>query len=82
MRATTLDATKLTGVHALNAGNTIDLMASVPIGELGSFPSQTNSRLPGAALVASASASGNESATEPMLLAQGAVVLKPVYVRN
>jgi len=82
MRAITLDATKLTGVHALNAGDQIDLMASIPVGELGSFQSQYNSRLPGAALVATASSDRSNSATEPMLLAQGAVVLKPVYVRN
>lgn len=82
MRAITLDATKLTGVHALNAGDQIDLMASVPVGELGAFQSQHNGRLPGAALVAAASSRGEEAATEPMLLAQGAVVLKPVYVRN
>ncbi|MBM3998814.1 MAG: hypothetical protein FJ297_04590 [Planctomycetes bacterium] len=82
MRAVTLDATKLTGVHALNAGDQIDLMASVPVGEVGSFQSRHNSRLPGAALVAPASSKGPDSATEPMLLAHGAVVLKPVYVRN
>lgn len=82
MRAVTLDATKLTGVHALNAGDTIDLMANVPVGEVGAFQSQHNSRLLGAALVASTSSGGADSATEPMLLAQGAVVLKPVYVRN
>jgi len=82
MRAITLDATKLSGVHALNAGDQIDLMASVPVGELGAFQSHQNSSLPGAALVASTSSRSQESATEPMLLAQGAVVLKPVYVRN
>jgi hypothetical protein len=82
MRAITLDATKLTGVHALNAGDQIDLMASVPVGELGSFQSQFGSRLPGATLVATASSGSADAATEPLLLAQGAVVLKPVYVRN
>lgn len=82
MRAITLDASKLTGVHALNAGDTIDLMASVPVGDLGSFQSSASSRLPGAALVSSASLKQPAAATEPMLLAQGAVVLKPVYVRN
>ena len=81
MRAITLDATKLTGVHALNAGDHIDLMASVPVGELGDFQSQNNRPLPGAARVSSA-ASGQPGASEPFLLAQGAVVLKPVYVRN
>ncbi len=32
MRAITLDATLLTGVHSLNAGDQIDLLASVPAG--------------------------------------------------
>jgi hypothetical protein len=40
MRAITLDASKLTGVHALNSGDRIDLMASVPAGELGAVQSQ------------------------------------------
>lgn len=33
MRAITLDATRLTGVHSLGAGDLIDLLASVPLGE-------------------------------------------------
>ena len=82
MRAVTLDATKLTGVHALNAGDQVDLMASVPIGELSSFQSLHNSRLTGAAMAGTPSSNQSASATEPMLLAQGATVLKPVYVRN
>ncbi|MEX0819497.1 MAG: hypothetical protein WD070_07880, partial [Pirellulaceae bacterium] len=83
MRAVTLDATKLTGVHALNAGDRIDLMASIPLGDAGSFDAQSSSSLPGAALVASASSrSSRDTATEPMLLAHNAMVLKPVYVRN
>ncbi len=83
MRAVTLDATKLTGVHALNAGDRIDLMASIPLGDAGSFNAHSTSSLPGAALVASSSnPSSRGSATEPMLLAQNATVLKPVYVRN
>ena len=84
MRAVTLDATKLTGVHALNAGDQIDLIASVPTIEVGSFNSQYDSRLPGAALVAPASSESSKqnAVTEPVLLAQNALVLKPVYVRN
>jgi hypothetical protein len=83
MRAVTLDATKLTGVHALNAGDRIDLMASVPASELGSFQSQYQSHLPAAALVASPSGDRrSDAAVEPVLLAQNAVVLKPVYVRQ
>lgn len=64
MRAITLDATKLTGVHALGAGDQIDLMASFPV-DVGSEDSKKNERT-----------------SEPHLLAQRAVVLKPVYVRN
>ncbi len=83
MRAITLDASKLTGVHALNSGDRIDLMASVPAGELGAFQSQYQGRLPAAALVASSSGDRRaDSATEPVLLAQNAIVLKPVYVRQ
>jgi hypothetical protein len=33
MRAITLDATRLTGVHSLGAGDLIDLLASIPMGE-------------------------------------------------
>ena len=79
MRAITLDATKLTGVHSLNAGDQIDLIANVMVQE-GSLPGAS---LPGAAFVgASTQARKTEAKTEPVLLTQGAIVLKPVYVRN
>lgn len=75
MRAITLDATKLTGVHALGAGDQIDLLASFPV-DAGSADS-------GSLLVSGQSSSGKKGeASEPHLLAQKAVVLKPVYVRN
>lgn len=74
MRAVTLDATKLTGVHALNAGDRIDLMASLPLGEEQtvsiSLPNQSSNR------------DASRGGSEPVLLAQDAMVLKPVYVRN
>jgi hypothetical protein len=84
MRSITLDATKLIGVHSLGAGDHIDLIASVPTGEVSSFQSPYNSRLPGAALVVPSSAGKSKTAgpTEPVLLAKDAIVLKPVYVRN
>lgn len=76
MRAITLDATKLTGVHALNAGDQIDLMASVPIG-------QANNDSPSLLIPGQSANGGNDDkASEPHLLAQNALVLKPVYVRN
>lgn len=81
MRAVTLDATKLTGVHALQAGDRIDLMASVPAEQAAASP-QSGGRLPVAALVAAASGGLAATGTEPLLLAEGALVLKPVYVRN
>lgn len=72
MRALTLDATKLTGVHALEAGDQIDLMASMesPDSALDPVDSENGD-----------DEKGNEL-REPFLLAQKAIVLKPVYVRN
>lgn len=43
MRAITLDATRLTGVHSLNAGDHIDLLASVPVGNNGGDEPQATS---------------------------------------
>jgi hypothetical protein len=76
MRAITLDATKLTGVHALGAGDQIDLLAS--------FPVDASSGDSGSLLIPGQSSSSGKKgeASEPHLLAQKAVVLKPVYVRN
>jgi len=76
MRAITLDATRLIGVHALSAGDQIDLLASFPVDAgSGDFSS---SIIPG-----QTTASGKKGeSSEPHLLAQNAVVLKPVYVRN
>lgn len=82
MRTITLDATKLTGVHSLNAGDRIDLMASVAESQ-----SVSNARSPSndanSLIGATQSKKGSEDqATQPFLLAQDAVVLKSVYVRN
>ena len=81
MRAVTLDASRLRGVHSLNAGDRIDLMGSVPVSELGSFQSHLRGQLPGGARVVKASDQTTE-ASETILLAEYALVLKPVYVRN
>lgn len=83
MRSIILDAGNLKGIHALPAGARIDLMANIPLEDLSSFDRGHNSRLPGAALVLS-SAGGRRSKTgksEPVMLAQEALVLKPVYQR-
>lgn len=41
MRAITLDATRLTGVHSLGAGDLIDLLASIPVSDDASTVAQT-----------------------------------------
>ena len=69
MRAITLDATKLNGVHALNSGNRLDLLASMPVDQDSSSP-------------AGAGQSQNNADTEPVLLARNALLLRPVSIRN
>ena len=75
MKAITLDATKLTGIHGLNSGNRLDLIASMPVGDT---PSQTAP----AGLITSKQSSKKNSATEPQLLARNALLLRPVTIRN
>lgn len=75
MRAITLDATKLTGIHGLNSGNRLDLLASVPIGSFGSN-SQPN------ALLTNSRPGKDALNTEPVLLARNALLLRSVTVRN
>lgn len=82
MRALTLDATKLIGVHGLQAGDQIDVLASVPVGSASNSSPGTSNGSAIAGLVGSAPGPTTEANTEPALLAEGAVVLKPVYVRN
>ena len=69
MRAMTLDATKLTGIHSLNSGNRLDLLASMPVDQDSSSP-------------AGAGQSQNNADTEPVLLARNALLLRPVSIRN
>lgn len=45
MRAITLNASLLTGVHSLNAGDRIDLLASVPLGDSDTEPESNNSEV-------------------------------------
>ncbi|QDU98839.1 SAF domain-containing protein [Lignipirellula cremea] len=83
MRSLVLEAGKLQGVHTLPAGARIDLIANVPLDELTSFDRGQSSRLPGAALLQSSSSKRKTQggASEPILLAQEALVLRPVYQR-
>lgn len=74
MRAMTLDATRLVGVHALNAGDRIDLMATLSAQDAEA-----------AKISSGGSENGNyrvQADSEPVLLAQDVVLLKPVYVRT
>jgi hypothetical protein len=77
MRAITLDAADLLGVHSLQAGDRLDLMASLPAGDEseGSVPA----RLPGLSTPVTSAGSAEPS---PVLLANSAIVLRPVYVRS
>lgn len=76
MRAVTLDATKLTGIHSLNSGNRLDLLASMPSGSnAGPAPVE-------GLLANQRPSSRNDAATEPVLLARNALILKPVSIRN
>ena len=75
MRALTLDANKLRGIHSLNAGNRLDLLASVPLGE-------SVTATPPSGLLTNERPSKSNVASEPVLLAKDALLLRPVTVRN
>ena len=83
MRALTLEADRLTGVHRVSQGENIDLVANVPLDRLQRFELATSSRLPGSQLVVD----GNQSArdaereTTARLVASQARVLTSVAQR-
>jgi len=76
MRALTLDASVLTGVHSLQAGDRLDLLASMSGGEAG------ESSGPATVGLAPVSRAQEPETTTAVLLARDAMVLRPVYVRN
>lgn len=82
MRTITLDATKLTGVHSLNAGDRIDLMASVAESQAATNSKSPNGDVNSLIGATQSSKRGEDQATQPFLLAQDALVLKPVYIRT
>ncbi len=81
MQALTFDATRLEGVHALKAGDHVDLMATIPDEHLPRFGGSDKSRLPGAALVAAPNSSREQATGEARLLAEDAVLVTPVRAR-
>ena len=83
MRAMTLKAEQLAGVHRISMGEQIDLVANIPLQKLRRFERSTGSRLPGAELVVVADRSDRAQDTETTarLVARQAVVLTPVVKR-
>ncbi len=83
MRAMTLKANQLAGVHRISMGEQIDLVANIPLQKLNRFERSTGSRLPGAELVVDADRSerAQDTETTARLVARQAVVLTPVVKR-
>ena len=83
MRAMTLEAAQLAGVHRISMGEQIDLVANIPLQKLSRFEFSTGSQLPGAELVVNAGRStrDQDKETTARLVARQAVVLTPVIKR-
>ena len=82
MRAMTLEAEQLAGVHRISMGEQIDLVANIPLQKLNRFERSTGSRLPGAELVTDTTSGRNqEKETTARLVARQAIVLTPVVKR-
>jgi len=82
MRAMTLQADQLAGVHRISMGEQIDLVANIPLQKLNRFERSTGSRLPGAELIVDpTSARSEDTETTARLVARQAVVLTPVVKR-
>ena len=82
MQSFVVEANGLKGIHTLPAGARIDLIANVPLADLPSFEGGN-----GRSSVIGRVRSGNRSTsrkgrTEPILLAQKAIILRPVYRRS
>ncbi len=83
MKAYTLEAGKLVGIHGLNIGDKVDLLASVPLEKVGS-----GGALAGNGLLASSMMAGKQSTksrdkdiSEPHLIASDVQVITPVFRR-
>lgn len=83
MRAMTLQAEQLAGVHRISLGEQIDLVANIPLQKIARFELSTGSRLPGAELVTDSRRNNRdqEKETTARLVARQAVVLTPVVQR-
>lgn len=83
MRAMTLEATRLAGVHRISMGEQIDLVANIPVKKLARFESSTGGGLIGGELLVGSSRSGRDEdkETTARLVARQAIVLMPVVER-
>ncbi|MEO1616366.1 MAG: hypothetical protein AAFV88_10990 [Planctomycetota bacterium] len=83
MRAMTLEAAQLAGVHRISRGEQIDLVANIPLQKLNRFEYATGSQLPGSELVIDPSRANRdqEKETTARLVARQAIVLTPVVRR-
>ncbi|TWU31128.1 RcpC/CpaB family pilus assembly protein [Novipirellula artificiosorum] len=83
MRAMTLEAAQLAGVHRISMGEQIDLVANIPLQKLSRFEFSTGSQLPSADLVVDSGRSSRdqENETTARLVARQAIVLTPVVKR-
>lgn len=79
--AITIEADKISGVHAVRPGDHVDLIASIPQEHLARFTPGDNSHLPGAALVVKPVAAGKAPPGEARLIADDAVLVTPVTTR-
>ncbi|MCP4888386.1 MAG: hypothetical protein GY904_17445 [Planctomycetaceae bacterium] len=83
MRAMTLKAKQLAGVHRISMGEQIDLVANIPLQKINRFERSTGGGLLGAELVVGGGQSNRpqDSETTARLVARQAVVLTPVVKR-
>ena len=82
MRAMTLQAKQLAGVHRISMGEQIDLVANIPLQKLSRFERSTGSRLPGAEMVVDLNGERTQDKeTTARLVARQAIVLTPVVKR-
>lgn len=77
MRALTLPAERLIGVHSLQRGDTLDMVASIPVDQLDTFDASQFG-----ASVNTRPRAANADASEARTVAQDAVVLLPVSPRS
>lgn len=83
MKAYTLEAGKLVGIHGLKIGDKVDLLASIPLEKISSGGSlSSGSVIPASLVVDSSSKSRGSEYKEPRLVASDAQVIAPVYRRS